>query len=140
MITRTALHTLKAAAFLAGDAEQQFHGAGEIARLINAPANYLGKLMQTLAREGILISQKGIRGGFKLARPARSITLYEVVDPIEHLSRFSGCFLGREECSEKHPCALHEQWADVRTRYVSMLRDFTLEDLARHHKQEPARP
>ncbi|MFO7973004.1 MAG: Rrf2 family transcriptional regulator [Candidatus Hydrogenedentota bacterium] len=135
MISRTALHTLRATVFLAQDPRQQFHGAAEIAESIEAPANYLGKLLQTLARKGILISQKGSGGGFKLARPPHEVTLYEVVDPIDDVHRFSFCFLGQGKCSDENPCALHKRWGDVRNRYRDMLEDFTLADLAHHSKK-----
>ncbi len=135
MISKTALHTLKAAVLLAEDPDQRFHGASEIARAINAPANYLGKLLQTLARQGILISQKGLGGGFKLARDPREISIYDVVEPIDDVSRFSGCFLGRQRCSGDNPCPLHKRWGQVREGYMAMLHEFTLADLAAHaHK------
>ena len=132
MISKTALHTLKAAVVLAQDPEQRYHGAGEIAKAIDAPANYLGKMLQTLARQGVLISQKGLGGGFKLARDPHEITLYEVVEGIDDLSRLSGCFLGRSKCSADHPCPLHQQWGRIRGNYLAMLNNFTLADLASH--------
>jgi DNA-binding IscR family transcriptional regulator len=39
-------------------------------------------------------SQKGIGGGFRLARDPGAISLLDVVEPIEHVSRWSGCILG----------------------------------------------
>jgi len=132
MISKTALSTLKAAVVLARDPEQGFHGAGEIAQAIDAPANYLGKMLQSLVRQGILISQKGLGGGFKLARDPKEITLYEVVEVIDNLSRLSGCCLGRSKCSGDNPCPLHKQWGRIRDNYLAMLHDFTLADLASH--------
>jgi len=117
---------------LAQDPEQRYHGAGEIAKAIDAPANYLGKMLQTLARQGVLISQKGLGGGFKLARDPHEITLYEVVEGIDDLSRLSGCFLGRSKCSTDNPCPLHRQWGRIRGGYLAMLNDYTLADLASH--------
>jgi Rrf2 family protein len=129
VLTKTGIHAIRAVVALARLPEGEFAGAGHIARDIGAPQNYLGKLLQTLAREGLLLSQKGLGGGFRLARPARSITLLDVVDPIEHLDRWSGCILGRPECSDADPCAIHHRWKAVRDAYLRMLRQTTIGQL-----------
>ena len=106
-----------------------YAGAASIAREIKAPQNYLGKLLQGLAGEGLVQSQKGLGGGFRLKRSPRAISLFDVVEPIEHLSRWSGCILGRPECSEENPCAIHNRWKKVRQAYLQMLQETTLADL-----------
>jgi Rrf2 family protein len=106
-------------------------GANRVAGEIQAPPNYLGKLLQTLAREGVVFSQKGIGGGFRLARPAKDISLLEIIEPIEHIGRWSGCIIGRSECSDEHPCVVHERWKKVRTSYMSLLQGTTVADLVR---------
>jgi len=125
MISKTALHALKALIALA-ESDEPYSGAANIAERIGAPQNYLGKLLQTLAREGIVSSQKGSGGGFQLARKPEDITLYDIVEPFDHVSRWSGCFMGRDACSAEHPCALHHQWASVRDGYLEMLEENTL--------------
>jgi Rrf2 family protein len=100
-----------------------------IAKEIGAPQNYLGKLLQALAREGLVESQKGLGGGFRLARDARQISLIDVVEPLEHVSRWSGCILGRSECADANPCAIHNRWKTVRDAYLHMLRRTTIAEL-----------
>jgi len=106
-----------------------YAGAARIAREIGAPQNYLGKLLKALAREGLVESQKGLGGGFRLARAADAISLLDVVEPIEHVSRWSGCILGRPECSEVQPCAIHHRWKTVRNAYLQMLTKTTIAEL-----------
>jgi Rrf2 family protein len=108
-----------------------YAGAGSIARQIGARANYLGKMLQLLAGAGLVVSQKGLGGGFRLAREAERITLFDVLEPIDHVSRWSGCFLGREVCSEEDPCTMHHRWADVRDRYMQLLNQTTIAEVAR---------
>lgn len=136
MITKTGLHAVRAMAVLAKLPDGVYAGAAHVAREISAPPNYLGKLLQNLAREGLVESQKGLGGGFRLARAARDITLLDVVEPIEHLGRWSGCILGRAECSEADPCVVHHKWKAVRDAYLRLLRGTTLANLVRHG--EPA--
>ncbi len=130
MLSKTALHALHAVAQLAELPEGQFRGATSIAEEIGAPANYLGKLLQSLVQEGIVYSQKGIGGGFRLAKKASSIPLYNVIEPIDHISKWSGCFMGRSRCSSEEPCAMHTRWAKVRDEYFSLLKEATIADIA----------
>jgi Rrf2 family protein len=109
--------------------EGEFAGAAKVAREIGAPPNYLSKLLQALTHEGLVRSQKGLGGGFRLARDSRRITLLDVVGPIERLQRWSGCILGRPECSDEAPCAIHNRWKAVRNAYLQMLERTTVADL-----------
>jgi Rrf2 family transcriptional regulator, iron-sulfur cluster assembly transcription factor len=129
MLSKTGLHAVRAMVALARLPEGAYAGAASIARDTNAPQNYLGKLLKNLAGEGLVESQKGLGGGFRLARDARKITLFDVVEPIEHVSRWSGCILGLAACTDRHPCALHDRWKDVRNAYLHMLQETTLADL-----------
>ncbi|MBI5093786.1 MAG: Rrf2 family transcriptional regulator [Candidatus Hydrogenedentes bacterium] len=130
MVSKTAVHALRAMVVLAGLPKGVYLGAGAIAKQAGAPQNYLGKLLQTLAREGLVISQKGLGGGFRLARDIHEISLFDVVDPIDQLSRWSGCFLGQARCDGKAPCALHFQWLPLREAYLKLLSETTVADLA----------
>lgn len=130
MITKTGVHALAALATLAKLPPGSYAGAQEVAEMIGAPRNYLGKLMQILAQEGILESRKGKGGGFRLARAPETISLYDVIEPIEHVSRWYGCFLGRTRCSEDTPCPVHRRWGPLRDAYLQFLRETTVSDLA----------
>ncbi len=130
MISRTGIHALMALSNLAGLPEGRYAGAAEIAQEIGAPPNYLGKLLKTLADDGLVESQKGKGGGFRLARGPASISLYEVMEPIERVSRWSGCFLGHGQCGGGSPCAVHHRWGQVRDVYLQFLRETTVADLA----------
>jgi Rrf2 family protein len=134
MISKTALHAVKALAVLADLPAGQFAGAGAVARAIGAHQNYLGKLLQTLARQGVVSSQKGLGGGFRLARRPQEITLMEIVEPIDHVSRWVGCLMGRAKCSNQAPCAIHHRWGGVRDAYLAFLRDTTIADLSADHE------
>lgn len=129
MLSKTGLHAVRAVIALARLPEGAYAGAAKIAQEIGAPQNYLGKLLQTLAKEGIVESQKGLGGGFRLARDAKKISLYDVIAPIDPVSRWSGCILGWPECSEENPCAIHHRWKGVRNGYLQMLQKTTISEL-----------
>lgn len=132
MISKTGIHAIKALATLAELPEGVYAGAGAIAREIGAPQNYLGKLLQTLSHQGIVSSQKGLGGGFRLAREPDAITLWDAIEPIDHVSRWNGCLLGRPQCSDAAPCAIHSRWGVVRDAYVKMLKETTIAELLTH--------
>lgn len=131
MISKTGLHAVSALAALAGLPRGRYAGAGQLAQEIGAPPNYLGKLLKTLAGAGLVESQKGKGGGFRLLRNPASISIYDVVEPIDHVSRWNGCFLGRPRCSNRGACAVHNRWKKVRDTYVEFLERVSVADLAK---------
>jgi Rrf2 family iron-sulfur cluster assembly transcriptional regulator len=133
MIAKTTLHAIKALAALADSEPGAYAGAAMIARRIQAPPNYLGKLLQSLARAGLVQGQKGLNGGFRLARKPEKISLFDVADPIEQVSRWNGCFLGQGSgaCRSDRPCALHDRWSKVREVYVQFLKQTSVLDVVK---------
>lgn len=129
MISKSALQAIRALSLLAELPEGAHEGAAAIAEKIGARGNYLGKLLQALTHEGLVTSQKGLGGGFRLARPAHAISLFDVVDPIDQVSRWSGCFMGRPKCSSENPCAIHHRWLEVREAYLQLLKETSIADL-----------
>lgn len=129
MISTTGRHALKALTTLAQLPPGRYAGTADVAKEIGAPRNYLGKLLQALAADGLVTSQKGLGGGFRLARDPAKITLYEVMDHVEHVSRWSGCFLRTGTCSSRTPCAVHARWKETRDSYLSFLQNTTIADL-----------
>ncbi len=137
MISKTATHALNAMTVLAEE-PGEFQGATSIAERIGAPQNYLGKLLQGLIQSGVVYSQKGMGGGFRLARPPEAISLFDIVEPVDHVSRWEGCFLGRDSCSAENACALHDKWVAVRDAYLATLKETTLADLVAYEASATA--
>jgi len=131
MITRTGVHATLAMAYLSKLGPGVYAGAAQIAEDVGAPPNYLGKLLKQLAETGLLESQKGFGGGFRLAKPADRITLFDVLEPIEKVSKWNRCFLGRSRCSEKSPCSVHNRWSQIREDYLSFLKETTIAEVAK---------
>ncbi|RMH59115.1 MAG: Rrf2 family transcriptional regulator [Candidatus Hydrogenedentota bacterium] len=130
MLTRTGDYAVRAMIRLAEMRERKYVGAGELARELDLPANYLGKIMSRLAQAGVLESRKGLGGGFRLKGDPGTVTLMDILDPIEDLRSFKNCiFDSANECDPLHPCKMHDQWTDVRDRHIRMLESTTLESL-----------
>lgn len=133
MLSRSSVHAVRALVTLAQLPPGTYSGAGQLAKEIGAPPNYLGKLLQQLARHGLVQSQKGLGGGFCLAREPADIALLDIVDPIEHVSQSAHCLLGLPTCNEEHPCCLGQRWRPVHESYMAVLRETTVASLMPGH-------
>lgn len=129
MISKSALYALRASVELAQLPEATFATVTHIAEACGAPAKYLSKLLEILIGRGLIRSQKGLHGGYALARPAENITLFDVIDAIDHVSRLPECLLGQSQCSDAAPCPVHERWRQVRCTLTHMLTTTTLAEL-----------
>jgi len=130
MISKTGLYVIRALSELAKLPMDSWMGTAVLAQKIDAPVNYLGKLLHILARERVILSQKGVRGGVRLARPPEQISLYEALQPFENFTRWTDCLLGKPTCPEVEPCVLDKGWAPVRDQVLHFLQTTTAADLA----------
>ncbi len=106
MISQTTEYALRAVVWLAANPDKPLT-AQQIAEATRVPAGYLAKVLQGLSRAGLLHSQRGLGGGFTLARSPNQLTMWEVVQAVDPLRRIRECPLGFE--SHETLCPLHEQ-------------------------------
>ena len=85
-----------ACAFLAAGGGRM--SAGRLAELMDVSQSHLAKVLQRLAAKGLLESTRGAAGGFRLARPARELTLLELVETVDGPLDEGGCLLGKPVC------------------------------------------
>jgi Rrf2 family protein len=107
----------------------EFCGTSWLAEATGSPRNYLGKLLLLLSRRGLVESQKGLRGGFRLARDPGAISLFDVIASIEDVARWKECAFGGKACSDATPCPVHERWGHVRDAYMTFLSDTSVAQL-----------
>jgi Rrf2 family protein len=93
----------------------------DLAQEEGIPSPYLGKILQGLARAGILRSQKGPGGGFALARDPRQILLIHIIDAAEGTESLQSCAVGLSKCDDDQPCPLHDHWKIVRDQIKEYL-------------------
>ena len=138
MLSQTAEYALRAVVLLAARTPGSTARVGELADELDIPQNYLSKTLHTLTRAGVLVSARGKGGGFALARPAGSISLFEIVDPFDRLGSKPACLMGQAECSEAHACAAHHRWKEVSSRVQGFFRKTSVADLADSAAAKPA--
>lgn len=130
ILSKTANYALRAALCLTEAGDDRPIPVDEIAARLDIPRNYLSKILHVLARADLLTSTRGPGGGFRLAVPADSIALSDIVGHFDALPDESTCFLGQATCSESDPCRAHALWAEVRQSINDFLDNTRLSDLA----------
>lgn len=130
MISRSASYAIRALSFMAANAPTEWTLNREIARELALPPQFLTKILRSLASVGILASQRGKSGGFRLAKRPEQITLLDVVDAFDHVTERRRCLLGQAACSDESACALHSEWTIAYGTMLRMLEDRTLADLS----------
>lgn len=134
MLTATGQYALRAMGALAQRPLESYSRAQELGRDLGLPPLYLSKVMQQLARAGLLSAQRGRRGGYRLARDPDRIRLYEVLAAVEPVARYEACILGHKECCDETPCPMHHAWKEARGKVLDLLKQTPLSDLAEHHQ------
>lgn len=131
ILSQTAVYALKAALHLAEAPGPEPTRVDDIAAALDVPRNYLSKILHVLAREGLLESTRGPRGGFVMAVRPQDVRLADVIRHFDDITESSGCLLGREKCSDANPCVAHAGWRDVSRAVRSFLEETTLEDFTK---------
>lgn len=101
-----------------------------VAEACDAPAAYLAKIINTLARAGLVSTQRGVGGGVALARPPKSITLHELCTALDDPVLHPRCLLGSAECSGDRSCPAHGFCTSHRRELSEFLRGTTIADIA----------
>lgn len=136
-ISQSSAHAIRALTHLAQDSERSFQLVRTMAEQLELPAPYLAKILQPLVNRGLLESQRGRGGGFRLARPPAELTLYQIVEAVEQLGGARECLLGQAQCSDDRACPMHDFWKRTADGFHARLASTRLSDLVRFCEQKP---
>jgi len=104
--------------------------AKDIAEAYRIPLPLLSKVLQKLARGGLLISEQGTNGGYRLARSPRDINALEVIRTIDGPIILTKCFTDHPGCDQTALCTVREPLRKVHEGILALLANITLSDLA----------
>ncbi|MGE5191790.1 MAG: RrF2 family transcriptional regulator [Deltaproteobacteria bacterium] len=127
MLSQTVEYALRAAVYLADQAPAA-RTTEQIAAATRVPQAYLSKVLQNLARGGIVTSQRGLHGGFLLARKPEQVTILEVVNAVDPIQRIHECPLGFA-AHGVNLCPLHRRLDDALASVENAFRDSTLAEV-----------
>jgi len=104
--------------------------AKEIADAYHIPPQLLAKILQTLARAGLLVSHAGTNGGYALARPANEISAFEVIRAIDGPLFITSCITIHGTCDLAGHCTIKEPLRKVNDSIKDLLSGIRISDLA----------
>jgi Rrf2 family protein len=110
----------------------------EIAKKIDSPEQFTGKVLQNLAKAQLLASVKGKGGGFYLGEPSNPLTLFEVIRAVEGDEYFSKCGFGLKNCDSTNPCPMHDDYSPIREAFFQLVHKQTIQILASKVNQHQA--
>ena len=130
MLSLTCKTAIKAVIYLASKFEsEEKSGIKEIAEYINASEHTVGKVLQTLVKEGVINSLKGPTGGFFITARQINQPIINIVISIDGKDVFNQCGLGLSKCSATHPCPIHDDYKAVRDLFEKMCKQKNVKDL-----------
>lgn len=107
MISQTAEYALRAVVWLAIEPDKAI-GTPRIARATKVPPGYLSRVLQSLARAGLVTSNPGRSGGFRLTRSPKDISVLDVVNAVDPIRRIERCPLDIDDHG-LNLCPLHRR-------------------------------
>src|SRR3979411_2276513 len=131
-LTKKADYGLMAMKHLAEHVDQGSCSAKDVAEAYGIPQEALAKILQRLAKAGLLRSQHGINGGYTLARDPNTISAFEVIQAIDGPLFITSCITVRGECDQTDRCTIREPLRRVNDSIEQVLRRIKIS----HMKEE----
>lgn len=134
-ITRAGEYGILGALYLAKQPSHRLVMIEEISTSENIPRSFLAKIVQSLAHASIVESQRGVGGGFRLARPPERITVLQVLEAIEGTLALQSCTENPAICvwdaSKMTNCTLCALFNVAQARVKELFSKTTLADLSK---------
>lgn len=128
-LTKKADYGLMALKYLAEQADGSAHSAKDIAEAYHIPPQLLAKILQTLARAGLLVSHAGTYGGYALSRGAKEISAFEVIRAIDGPLFITSCITIHGSCDLAGHCTIKEPLRKVNDSIKQLLSAISIADL-----------
>ncbi len=116
---------------MASQPDRQFN-ASEAAAETHLPPPIVSKILKILAREGLLVSHRGVKGGYSLARDPEETTMSEIITALEGPIAITECIDNTPgECSQEPICPTRGNWQRINKAIRQALDSITLAEMLR---------
>ena len=131
MLSNTCKYALRALIYLGKNSEQDHRiGIKKISEDLGLSSPFLGKILQNLVKQKLLVSTKGPNGGFALGKKSDQITLWDIVAKVDGEEFFTNCLITLEPCKTHDPsrplCPIHSQYDKLRQEITAFYKETTL--------------
>lgn len=121
--------------------EERRWSASELSQRTHLPLPMVSKILKTLARQGLLESQRGVKGGYELAQPASQISVAQMIAAVEGPIAITECNEeSSDECSYEALCLTRRHWQTINRAVKEALERITLADMASPELRMPSLP
>lgn len=102
----------------------------ELARATGAPPSFLSKVLQSLARAGLITSQRGQSGGFHITPRGAKASMREVIEAVDGPIFLNVCLSPGRSCTRKARCPAHPVWIEAQQAMMDVLSGTGIASLA----------
>ncbi|HEV8581750.1 MAG TPA: SUF system Fe-S cluster assembly regulator [Thermoanaerobaculia bacterium] len=119
---------------LAANPERQYN-APDLAAEAHLPLPMVSKILKLLARESLLISHRGVKGGYSLARQPEAISMAQIIAALEGPIAITECISVEGDCFHEPLCPVRSNWRRINQAVRTALEGITLAEMA-HPRQK----
>ena len=134
-LTRAGEYAVRCVLFLSSQGQGVVCNRKKIAKAMDIPDQFLGKIAQQLAHAGLIEVVQGSKGGLRLAISPDKISLLEVVEAVIGEIFLNDCILRPESCDRSNSCAAHFVWEKARNQLRETLREATFTKLLQEDRR-----
>ena len=132
-ITRETDYAIRCVLFLAMQPDRVFM-VGEIAEKKDVPKAFLAKILQKLVKGGIVSSIRGVKGGFRLNKKPKDISLLKVIEAVDGPVSLNICVVDKRSCDRSGHCSIHNVWVDLHDDFAKKLNSIDFSRLVKNEK------
>ncbi len=128
LITRETDYAVRTVLYLAREGDR-IANVTEVAHAMHIPKSFLAKILQRLTKSNILVSSRGVKGGFRLAKKPSEISLLDIMMSIQGKTTINLCVIDSKKCRLSATCSVHPVWVDIRKEVEKRLQKHTIDAL-----------
>jgi Rrf2 family protein len=140
VITRATEYAIRTIIYLAQQPPGEIVLKKDICRTQDVTPAFLTKILQPLIKAGIVSSQRGVGGGFLLAKNATEITLLDIFQAEEGPLNLNHCLVEKAVCLRESHCAAHEIWNEAQGKMIDVLQGYSIAQLVIREKEKLTQP
>lgn len=137
LITRATEYAIRSVLFMAKQPRGEIVYKKDICASQDVTPAFLTKILQPLIKVGIVGSQRGVGGGFFLAKLPVEITLLDIIIAEEGPLYINQCLSGEGVCTRDIFCPVHGAWHEIRGQMMTTLSRYSFQDLVEREAQLP---
>ncbi len=130
IITRATEYAIRAILYMSRQPVGEIIYKKDICKAQEITPAFLTKILQPLIKEGIVGSQRGVGGGFYLAKNPAEITLLDIINSQEGPVYLNQCLVAEGACDREFFCPIHGAWAEIRKEFMQTLSRYDFASLA----------